>query len=280
MGIVAPIMHTRIAGLLAIPVAAVSWAAPHAVLAQPRDAHDERGAVLFGAFVAEPATSARLDSDSGRGTDLDLEEGLGLQTSRTVARLSGYYWFGLHHRADFSLFEFSRDASKQIDETIRYGDSVYAVDTVVSTTSRVRVFEASYTFAPVVRERGDFGITAGFYTANVDLGLRDAASGTEESEGLTAPLPVIGVRGEYDITRRLALRGAVQVFSIDTGTTGGRLTDTYLGVDYTFNNRIGVGVAYNKVAMNVDAEDDNGFRGTLDWGYDGYMLYLKANFGL
>ncbi|HET8699929.1 MAG TPA: hypothetical protein VFO94_20770 [Gammaproteobacteria bacterium] len=273
-------MHTRIAPFLAIPLAAASWAAPHSALAQQREAHEERGALLLGAFVTEPDTSARLDSDTGLGTDIDLEQDLGLQTSRTVARLGGYYWFGLHHRADFSLFEFARDASKQIDKTIEYGDSVYTISTVVSTSSRVRVFEAAYTFAPVVRERGDFGITAGFYTAKVDLGLRNAASGTDESEGLTAPLPVIGVRGEYEITRRLALRGAVQLFSIDAGDTSGRLADTYLGVDYTFNDRIGVGVAYNKVAMNVDAQDDGGFRGALDWGYDGYMVYLKANFGL
>jgi hypothetical protein len=239
----------------------------------------ERGSVLFGVFVTEPNTSARLDSASGIGTDIDLENDLGLDTSKTVARLSWYFWLSERHRMDFSVFQYSRDASRVIDKTIDFGDETFEVDTVVSTTADVSVFKAAYTFAPVVRRRGDFGITAGLYTAQVDLGLADRQTEIEESRGLTAPLPVFGVRGRYAITPRLSFGGSIELFSIETSDAGGRLSDSYLGVDYTFNDRIGIGVAYNRVSMNIDAEEASGFQGQLDWGYDGYMLYLKLDFG-
>jgi hypothetical protein len=249
------------------------------VHAQERRAFDERGSVLFGMFITQPDTNARFDSSSGMGTDIDLEDDLGLDTSQSVARLSGYYWLGLKHRLDFSLFEFSRNATGEIDRTIEFGDESFAVDTVVNTTADVRIFKAAYTFVPIVRERGDFGITAGLYTAAIDLGLADVQSDTDESGDLTAPLPVIGVRGRFAISDRIALSGAIELFSIDTGDVGGRLSDGYVGVDYSFGNRIGVCLAYNLVSMNVDAEDADGFLGQLDWGYDGFMLYLKLDFG-
>jgi hypothetical protein len=262
-----------------IPVALAAVLIDAAAGAQDGRMFDERGSVLFGVFVTEPNTSARLDSASGIGTDIDLENDLGLDTSKTVARLSGYFWLSERHRLDFSAFQYSREASRVIDKTIDFGDETFEIDTVVSTTSDVTVFKAAYTFAPVVRRRGDFGITAGLYTAQVDLGLADRQSETDESEGLTAPLPVLGFRGRYAITPRLSFGGSIELFSIETSDAGGRLSDAYLGIDYTFNDRVGVGVAYNRVSMNIDADDSSGFQGQLDWGYDGYMLYLKLDFG-
>ena len=46
---------------------------PLAVSAQPND-NMERASILFGAFITDRDSSTRLDSDSGEGTDLDLED--------------------------------------------------------------------------------------------------------------------------------------------------------------------------------------------------------------
>lgn len=257
-------------GLLAICVNAT---------AQERRRFDERGSVLLGMFVTEPNTTARLDSAFGDGTDIDLENDLGLDSSTTVARLSGYYSLTDRHRLDFSLFEYSRDASRQIDKTIEWGDQVFEINTVVSTTADVRIFKAAYTFVPIVRERAEFGITGGLYTALVDIGLAGTSAGTDESEDLTAPLPVLGVRGRYALSERVSVGGSIEVFSIDAGDANGSWRDAYVGVDYSFSDRIGVGLAYNRVSMNIDAEERRGFQGQLDWGYDGFMLYLKVDFG-
>ena len=72
---------------------------PLAVSAQPND-NMERASILFGAFITDRDSSTRLDSDSGEGTDLDLEDDLGLESSTSVARLGGYFWLGRRHRID------------------------------------------------------------------------------------------------------------------------------------------------------------------------------------
>jgi hypothetical protein len=79
--------------------------------------------------------------------------------------------------------------------------------------------------------------------------LSDPNLGTAKSEGLTAPLPVIGLRGEFEMTDRITLRGVTQVFNIEVDNVAGHLRDSYVGVDYSFSERFAVGLAYNDVAM-------------------------------
>jgi hypothetical protein len=251
---------------------------PLSSFAQERER--ERGSILLGMFITDRATSARLDSDSGgAGDNIDLEDDLGLESSTSVARFGGYYWFKPRHRFDVSFFDLSRDATRQIQETIDFGDSTFVINTTVTTGNDVTIGKLDYTFAPLNRSRGFLGIIGGLYVMQNKLSLSSPNVGTAESEDLTAPLPVLGLRGEYEITERIALRGAMQWFGIDTGDVEGRLLDTYIGADYLFGRRVAVGIAFNDVSLDVDATDDTGWNGSLDWGYDGFLLYVKFDFG-
>lgn len=274
------IMQPRVSFCLVSATLIVGLQAAQTVAAQEDLTHVKRGSVVFAAFSTEPDTHASFTSSTGiEGSDIDLESDLGLDTTRTIARLGGYYWFSLHHRLDFSAFRLSRDSSKVLDKTIEFGDQTFLVNRQIEASSDVTILKTDYTFAPIVRERGIFGITAGIYTADVDLGIRERTSDTEESESFTAPLPVLGVRGQFRIMRRLSLEGSYERFSIATGDTDGTLNDSYLGLDYSFNDRIALGVAYNVLTVDVDNQPGPLRHRQFDWGYDGFLLYLKANFG-
>ena len=240
----------------------------------------ERAAISFGAFISRPATEARVDNDSGQGTDLNLEDDLGLQSSMTIARLDGHWWLSRRNRLDFSVFNFSRDGTRTIDETIDFGDRTFAINTVVNSTQDLDIVKAAYTFAPVIKVRGFIGVTAGLYVAQTELSLSQATLGTAQKQDLTAPLPVIGVRGQYAITDRIKLRGSLEVFGIETGDVSGHLSDFNVAADYGFGKRFAVGLAYNDVGMDIDASEGvSGFRGALDWGYSGWLLYLNVDIG-
>jgi hypothetical protein len=255
-------------------------ALPASLPAQEAQFQRERASLVLGAFITDRASSARLDSSAqDPGTDIDFEDDLGLESSLSVVRFGGYYWFKPRHRFDFSVFDLSRDATRQIDETIEFGDEIFQINTVVTTNNDLSIAKLDYTFAPLNRERGYLGITGGLYVSSTKISLSEATLGTAESESLTAPLPVIGLRGDYEITERITLHGAAQWFGIDTGDVKGRLLDTYVGADYTFGRRVAVGLAYNDVSMSITAEEGQGFNGALDWGYDGILLYLKVDFG-
>jgi hypothetical protein len=244
-------------------------------------ARRERASILLGTFITDRDTNARLDSNQGdQGSDIDLEDDLGLETSTTVARIGGYWWLNDRHRFDGAYFDLSREASKRLQETIDFGDQTYTINTVVAVTSDLAVLKADYTYAMLARDRGYLGITGGFYISQTTLGLSAGSFGSSEEQDVTAPLPVIGLRGDYAIGEHITLRGAVQIFDYEVDQVGGHLTDAYFGADYAIGNRWAVGLAWNKVTMSITAESDRGnLEGSLDWGYDGVMLYAKFDMG-
>jgi hypothetical protein len=272
-----PMKSTSPAFLLAGSI--VLWL-PLAANAQPT-VGSERASILVGSFITDRESDARLDSESGEGTEIDLEDDLGLESSMSVARVGGYLWLGRRHRLDVAYFDMSRDASRVIDETIEFGDQVFQINTTIESEQDLSILKADYTFAALMRDRGYLGIVAGLYIADVAMTLSERTLGSYESEDVTAPLPLFGLRGDYAFTDRITLRGAVQWFGFETDDIDGRLTDFYVGADYGLgqNQRMAIGLAYDRVSMNIGSEDDDGFDGRLDWGYDGFLLYFKADFG-
>jgi len=254
-----------------------SVVAPSAAPAQERST-PERASILFGTFVTNRDTSARLDSESGAGTDIDLEEDLGLASSMSVARIGGYHWFTPRHRFDADYFQLNRSVTNPIHETIEFGDRTFTIDTAIETESDLTILKADYTFVPLTRERGFLGITGGLYAAQTTMSLSAPGFDASESGDITAPLPVVGVRGDYAITDRFTLRGAAQFFALETDDVKGSLRDFYVGADYGFGRRMAVGLAYNKVSTSLGAEKFR-WQGRLDWSYDGLLLYLKLAFG-
>jgi len=268
-------LHVRAAFAFLLFVAS---SLPLAADAQPTEG-EERASISLGAFITDRESSTRLDSDRGDGTDIDMEDDLGLESSTSVARLGGYVWLGRRHRIDGAYFDLSRSASIPIQETIDFGDETFQINTTLNTESDLTIIKADYTFAVLAKERGFLGVTAGLYIAETSFALSQPTLGRAETEDVTAPLPLFGLRGDYVVGERITLHGAVQWFGYKTDELDGRLTDFYFGGDYGFGQRMAVGLAYNKVSMNIGAQEDNGFTGRLDWGYDGLMLYFKMDLG-
>jgi hypothetical protein len=76
---------------------------------------DDRFSISVGAFVTNRSTDTQIDSDVlGKGTVINFEDDLGLDSSDTVFRIDGHYQFGQKHRVNFSVFDLSRDSSATI----------------------------------------------------------------------------------------------------------------------------------------------------------------------
>jgi len=264
-------------GLLSC-VVGVAQLVPLAASAQPT-ADRERASIMVGAFITDRQSNTRFDSDAGDGTDLDMEDDLGLESSTNAARIGGYVWLGRRHRLDGAYFDLSRTATIPIRETIDFGDETFEINTALTTESNLKIIKADYTFAVLAKDRGFLGVTAGLYIAESGFALSQPTLGRAESEDVTAPLPLFGLRGDYAVNDRITLTGAAQVFAYSTDELDGHLTDFYVGADYGFGKRMAVGLAYNQVSMNIGAEKDSGFDGRLDWGYDGFVLYFKVDLG-
>lgn len=257
--------------------AALAWTAPALAQIDHGPGGHERASVSFGAFVTDRDSHVRLDSARGPGTDISLEDDLGFDPSITVARVDGHYWFNERHRFDGSYFDLKRSADHTIDETIDFGDQTYAINTTINAEQRFEVVKLDYTYAVLTPDRGFFGLTGGLYVSRSTYTLRAGSAGAE-SQDLTAPLPVIGLRGDFAFTDRITLGGAWEWFGFESDNVDGHLIDFYVGADYRFTDHFSAGLAYNRVSTSLGAREEHGFEGRLSWAYDGMLLYAKLDF--
>ena len=248
------------------------------IVATAQDEMTDRFSISLGAFIIDRDSETRLDSDVlGDGSDVDLEDDLGLHRSDSVFRIDGYYRFNRKHRLDFTYFDLSRQNSKTIDEEFQFGDEIFVVGTTLKATFDLNIYKLAYTYSMLDRENGFLGITAGLYVA--DTGITLAATNFDQAEkgDLTAPLPVIGLRGEYRLSDKWALRASGEFFALEYEDIDGSLVDLYAGIDYRFTRHFAMGLGYNSVTIEVKASGDN-VTGNIDWQYAGALLYAKLDF--
>lgn len=266
-GLVGTIIPSALLLLFAMPIAA----------AQSADM-DDRFSVSLGVFIADRDTLTRLDgSVPDSGTEVDLEGTLGFKKSDSVFRIDGYYRFNEKHRIDFSAFDLSRTASKQIDEEFIWDGETYPVDVLINAALDLKVYKLAYTWSFMRREDWYLGASLGLYVADIGTSISAESGGQFSSRGITAPLPVLGLRGQYEFSEKWTFRGSAEVFAFDYGDYSGDLYDLYAGVDYQFSTHVAVGLGINSVRMDIGVGKPN-FNGNLDWQYDGGLLFFKFDF--
>jgi hypothetical protein len=238
----------------------------------------DRFSVSLGVFFASRDTITRLDGDvPGSGEDVDLEGDLGFDASDAVFRIDGYFRFNEKHRLDLSAFDLSRSASKRIQKDIEWDGSTYPIDTVIDAGLDLTIYKLAYTWSFMRRDEGYLGASAGVYVADIGTSLAATAINQSSSRATTAPLPVIGLRGQYGFSEKWSLRGSAELFAFEYGDFDGSLYDLYAGLDYQLLEHIAIGVGVNSVDFNLGVTKTN-FNGDLDWRYTGGLLFFKFDF--
>ena len=247
-----------------------------AAMAQADD--DTKFSLSIGVFLTDRNSRTRVDGTAGlEGTPVDLERDLGFNRSDSVFRIDGYYRFNQKHRLDFSAFDLSRTSSKVIEKDIQWKDTLYPIDTTVDSKFDLTIYKLAYTWSFMQRDKGYLGLTAGLYVADFLTRLEGEAIGALESDGVTAPLPVFGLRGQYDFTEKLSFRASGEIFALEYEDYSGSFYDIYAGLDYQFFKHVAIGIGINAVELNIEITKDS-FNGDIDWRYDGGLVFFKFDF--
>ena len=99
-----------------------------------------------------------------------------------------------------------------IDETLQFGDEVFSINTTVRTDFDLLIAKMAYTWSFIERPKGYLGATLGVYVADGTIGISEPNLGSAETGDITAPLPVVGLRGEYLLSDRWSLRAQLGAF--------------------------------------------------------------------
>ena len=248
----------------------------------------ERHSINFGLFLTDLETSLRLGA--GIGVDVDVEKALELDTSLSVFRLDGQWRFSdnLRHRLDFSWLSFHREASRVLDEEIRFEDKegneiVLEIGQKVKSRFNMDFYRIAYSYSFIQDNRIDLAFSTGLYVAPIDTSIE--ASGIAESKGkgeFTAPLPTIGLRLDIALTPKWFVRYQTNLLYLTIDTFTGSILQSTAALEYKAWNHVSFGLGFDTMRIKIKSEGEDypniDFTGTVEFQYTGLMVYTKINF--
>ena len=251
------------------------WVAYSASAALAQSDDYDKFSLSLGVFFTDRESDTRIDSSMGSpGTDFDAEEVLGLDKTTSVFRIDGYFRFAPKHQINISAFDLSRSATAQLLQDIDWGETMFVAGTEMDSNFDLRIYKIDYTWRFMQKDQGYFGATGGLYIADIGIGITGSFLGQQEIGDVTAPLPVIGLRGEYNFSERWSFRADAEIFFFEYGDFDGSLYDVYAGVDYNVFEHMDIGIGLNSVRMDLGVTK-RFFTGNFDWEYTGALLFVK-----
>jgi hypothetical protein len=245
----------------------------------------EKGSIQVGGFLTSSGTEMRVDSKTGGlGAVVNLEDVLGVGADKFTYRIDGFYRFGetRRHQIDLHYFDSRRSGDRVLDETIRIGDTVFPVGATVASQFDLKFINLDYSYAFFQDDRVRLSVAGGLHTTGVHLKVESPGLALFEDQSFTAPLPVIGFRGEVAVTERWRLKGGVDAFYLEYDKYTGMLSDTNLAVEYLPFKHMGVGLGVNSVRMKVSTAGDNSsvssLNGELKFNFTGLLMYARFFF--
>lgn len=277
-------MCHRVRGFRGLPIAAALVLAAPAALAEGQPSLlDDRFQLGLGTFGINSQPTIELDGSAGSAkVDFDREIAGG---DSFRFRGDAQWRFAERHKVQFAAFGASNDHARRISEEIDWGDASFPVDALVKFDSSFYVIVGLYDYSFVRRDNWELGANIGLHWTHLEASLSAKASTSEgslsadvsESASVDAPLPVVGLRGLWSLTHDLWLEAAAQYFALSISDYDGDLQDYRAAVTWQPRRWFGVGVGYERFKIDVDV-DKRDFHGTLEWIYDGPMIYYSASF--
>ena len=293
-----PVVAASLAtALAATPALAQGGSAPEAAtgaVTTPTEALlNDRFVIALGEFVVTSNINGSLSGSANTtGQDINFDEQFGTDADQTRMRAEVLWRITPRQRLRFSYFNNVIQHTQAIDQQLAWGDYTFSAGGEVSAEVKSRVYELDYEFAFLRRPNYAIVAVAGIHlddlafklagnaslTVDTPTGpIEQPATFTTSSNSVPAPLPVLGVRGEWAVSPHIYLDAAGQVFSLSYQGISGNWSDLRAGATWMFNDHFGLGLGYDRFALHVDLSK-SGFTGRLSLGYQGLLIYATGSF--
>jgi hypothetical protein len=248
----------------------------------------EKFQLNLGYYRPNYTTSAGV-ATNGAGATISGEDDLHLDSSVGVGRLDGYWRFADRHKLSFGYYDLSRDATGTLNRNIgpikidRLGvnDTVLAGSSI-SANSNWQMYALGYSYSFYKTDtvelaallalnvaKMSYSLTGTLNTLNNGV-LSGARAGS--TDDVYAPLPVIGLSGDWALSERWRLKGRVAGFKANISDYDIKIAEAGLMVDYRVMKNFGVGAGYSFLKMSGDISKSD-WTGSLDWKTGGFTVY-------
>jgi hypothetical protein len=237
-------------------------------------------------FFPTISSTARLDFPGTNvpGTELNLEDELGLDERKGAPYLLLGARLGERWRLEFEYYRLNRSATRSAGRTIEWGDLTFPVSSAIQSTFDTSIYRLTGGYSFYRTPQGEVGVSLGLHTTDFKLQL--AGQGTSPGSTLTfqseardqlVPLPTIGAYGSWMLSDQWELRGRVDYLSLSYQQYDGRLINWMAAVDWRVAKNWGVGAGYRYVDYKLESTKTS-FHGEVNYRFKGPTLFLEAGF--
>lgn len=245
--------------------------------------HGRRFKVTAGAFFPVNNTEVEVNGTNGRiGTDIDFERDLGFNTN--TASFFGTFEWRASRRSRFNLeyFYLKRNASKTLQKEIEFKDHTYPIDARVSSFLDNQMIRFAYGYAIISKPKYELGLLIGAHVMLADVGIRLEANTQElqyhDAVNFTAPLPDIGIWGEFVLGKKVGLYANINYFALTIDDIDGRIISYNLSVLYNVYKDFSLTAGYTGLNFRLDVTRPK-IDGFFKWGYNGPTIAATYSFG-
>jgi hypothetical protein len=184
---------------------------------------------------------------------------------------------------DLDYLYFNRNSTVTAGDNLVVNGNPISAGTVVETTFNFQIYRAAYSYSFFQDDRMDLAASIGLFVMPIKFELSASGRGSKQGDfNFTAPLPVLGLRGDFAITPRWMLRTNLDFFYLEYQSFKGALVDTRIAVEYNPWEHFGFGLGWDNFRVKLEAKDKDypgvDFQGVVKSQFMGVQLYARYFF--
>ena len=250
------------------------------------DIPDKFKIALGGYSLIDSTSSLSLtEPNLGAGISISPEDTLGLNSEKTVLRLTGYYRFSKDHSLTYSWYSISSHGNKSLEKEFEWLDENNNIITIpigasVDTVIDYDIYKVGYLWSFYHTDKVELSVGGGLHITRVAVGIRASATGIDleaQDVATTVPLPVLSFSLGYNITPKFSWFIQAELFAIKFDEWKGVYADSSVGMEYRVFENVGLGIGLNTNALEVTQETSE-YEFTFDNEIIGVLIYGAAYF--
>lgn len=234
-----------------------------------------------GVFRPNLTTSLRIDSRSGLGTSVSLEDDFNFESSLSVFYAQAMVRAKQRSQFLLSYTNINRTSSLEIDQDITIADTTFYLGAELNLRFDVNYYAFTWRYAFFNKANWNAGLSVGLRAAEFKFEADAVANGAGYgvSESVIAPAILFGLHGSGYLTERLLGRYSFEFFSLDVDGFDVNVLETRASLEYFIIENVGLGVAYSTSSYRVgDFPLNNNLDGRVLFEFSGVNLFLSARF--
>jgi hypothetical protein len=242
----------------------------------------QRFYIQLGGFFPLVTTNLRIDGGDGRvGTDIGLEETLGLSQNPSVFKIEGIYQMTKRSAFKAVYFRMNRKKTWIIDRQVTIADTTFDIGANIDYYFNTQYFALNYRYSLIAKKDWQAGLTFGLRWLDFQTGFKLVTDSInkEVNAGIGVPAALLGLHISGNMLPRLTGRYDFEVFKLSISGIDAIVYENKLSLEYYFTKNLGIGGAFNSAIYAAkDMPLSKNFNGSIRYSLIGLSAFAAFRF--